>query len=292
MRGHVWVSIVCTVVLGIGVSNAEEEYDEEYSFDEFRQVTSLGQLCKTSDLIAIGKLKGKGPKTDGETEYLFQVERVLDGHPKDRTVSAYAHEVALDAFALRNMATNSTYLFFCSHKYNYPYDDKLLGLSFEKERMPEGTVKWFITKGHRGIIQITAENMDAYEQAVKGHLKFIKSKDVQGYFDFLYGLSKSSCTRIRRDAQEDLTSLMRFSASADELLAIEKNPRLTDEAKTLVRQSLDWKQAWKQMEERQRLERLKKKQEPGSSLNAGACLSALMLGIIKRDKGGKAHEGI
>ena len=241
----------------------EEEMEEEES-DMFRHMMSLGQLCKTSDLIIVGKLTGRKKKADGETEYTFRIERVLDGKIRARTIAVHGYEEALHAVTLRQTAINSTCLFFCSHIALHKLDDdpKLFSLSFEKAKLPWRVSKWFITMNNRGVIQVDARTADAYEQAVQGHLKHIRSKNVFEYFDFLRGLAKSDIVRIRKDALADLKSLTRHSASEDDLAKILEYPGLTDEEKAIVHNSLANQQHERQMrEEAKRKKAREEKQE-------------------------------
>lgn len=266
MRKFVSVTAMCAVVFGVRCSYAEGEYHEEDMFDMFRPMTTLGQLCKTSDLIITGKLKGKKTKADHETEYTFQVERVLDGKTKARAIAVHGSERGLDEFTLRRITTNATCIVFCSHTdagYSFVDIDKLLSLSFEKAKMPGRVTKWFITANDRGAVQVDDGTADAYEQAVTGHLEQLRTKDVSGYFDFLRGLSKSDVERIRRDALEDLYSLMRHSASEGDLAKILARPDLTEEEKALAQKALNAKQGFKRLveeakRERERDEKLKK----------------------------------
>ena len=227
---------------------AEEEYHEEDEFDMFRREASLGQLCKTSDVIAVGKLIGRKKKPGHETEYTFQIGRVLDGNTRARTVSVHGVEDFPDTFTLSRIPINSMCIFFYSHtEGHHPFDYKRMSLSFEKPKRPWWVSKWFINMNDRGVIEADTETADAYEQAIKGHLKHIRSKNVLEYFDFLCGLTKSSVERIRRDSVEDLKSLIAFSASDDELAKMENDPRLTSEMNAFVQsclrnpQSLSWK---------------------------------------------------
>ena len=273
MRKYVFVGMMYGAMLGACPAYAKEEfheeegYHEERAFDFFRWKTSLGQLCKTSDIIIVGKLKGRkltGKKMSicAETAYTFQVERVLDGNTSARTIIVHGFEDGLDEFTLYELKTNSTCVVFCSHKEGYPLSDKsdfdLLSLSFEKAKLPWRVSKWLITMNDRGVIQVDGETAEAYEQAIKGHLEHIRSKDVLGYFDFLRGLSKSGIERIRRDALEDVRSLTRYSASEDNLEKILGYPDLTGEEKAVVQESLDIQRAWKR-----RVEEAKKEQEHG-----------------------------
>jgi hypothetical protein len=153
---------------------------------------------------------------------------------------------------VRCVTTNSMCIFFLSHKdCSLRFDLlEILSLSYEKEKRPQQVSQWFVAGGTRGIIPVNDENRDAYEQVIKGHLKYIRSKDVLGYYDFLLGLTTSSIKWIREDTEMvDLRYLIQLSTSETDLAKMLENPRLTSETKNFVQRILEYRQEQRRKKE-------------------------------------------
>lgn len=213
-------------------------YEGEY-VSRFR-FSTLGQLAKVSDYIAVGKVVSVKPIGRNELRETFSmsvtIDTVLFGNIADRTITVTSQWG--EDWEIMDIGENRC-------KWNYrsrpnPGDRLLLFMSaefskspyspippevppdevkftFKKERTPrQGAYHLLYWEGGARYLD-TPENTTNYLNAVKGYLRELRGnkRDADSYYSFLADLIQSSVQSIREDARSDLMYLVESCPSFD-----------------------------------------------------------------------------
>jgi len=203
--------------------------------------STLGVLCRISDAVIVGRIEQAGVSDANQFKRSFKiaVETNIFGRVS-------GHSVSVDAFwrlGVRELSVGERAIVFLSEKMWSPEDyARASRWDFDVPSVPNDASKNFHLRGNdRNIIVVDVPDEEcAYLDAVAGYMRIFrgKTRDPEAYYLFLCDLMKSSITRIREDARQDVLHLIRSKKDFN-LDRILKDGNIDEGIKDYVR--LYWK---------------------------------------------------
>lgn len=173
--------------------------------------STLGVLCRISDAVIVGRIEQAGVSDANQFKRSFKiaVETNIFGRVS-------GHSVSVDAFwglGVRELRAGERAIVFLSGRL-WGSDDfaRASRWDFDVPSVPKDASGNYHLRGNeRNIVVIGPDEERAYLDAVAGYMRIFrgKTRDPEAYYLFLCDLMKSSITRIREDARQDMLHLIR-----------------------------------------------------------------------------------